>query len=232
MNDIPPTREGIGLDASGAPESLNPPRQARSRATLERILTATRTLLEEREFADITVDDIVQGASSSKGSFYHRFADKEALLVHLLREEHEAATRAWTETLAVERWEGRAAQDLLDAFIDHLLGIYSRRAPLMRAYAGSLSLGAEEVRALSGRLNRHVLAQLRAALASTADGAAHPDPARATAFVVTALLALMPALFLGADADLVPEPLPRDVLEQEIRRLVRRYLLRGDEHGA
>src|SRR5271165_3271865 len=55
-------------------------KQARSRKTLDRFLQATRDILYEKEFADITVAEIVQRAGSSCGAFYARFPSKEALL--------------------------------------------------------------------------------------------------------------------------------------------------------
>jgi len=63
--------------------ALRAPAQARSRATLERLLDATEQLLKTRRFEDIEVDDIVRRARSSVGSFYARFGNKEALLAAL-----------------------------------------------------------------------------------------------------------------------------------------------------
>src|SRR5262245_60015512 len=60
--------------------TLRPPAQARSRATLERLLDATETLLRTRRFEDIEVDEIVRRARSSVGSFYARVGSKDALL--------------------------------------------------------------------------------------------------------------------------------------------------------
>ena len=59
---------------------MRPAKQGRSRQTLERILRATRELLQEKEFEEITVAEIVQQAQSSCGAFYARFPSKEALL--------------------------------------------------------------------------------------------------------------------------------------------------------
>src|SRR5579871_3811602 len=77
------------------PTGLRPAKQARSSRTLERILRATRDLLHEKEFEEITVAEIVQRAQSSCGAFYARFPSKEALLPAL----YDAYTRSLpTET--------------------------------------------------------------------------------------------------------------------------------------
>ena len=65
------------------PGGLRMPQQARSRATLDRIVIATQELLEEKTFDEISVTEIVDRAHSSVGAFYARFPDKAALLDHL-----------------------------------------------------------------------------------------------------------------------------------------------------
>lgn len=62
---------------------IHPPIQQRSQATLERICRTATELLEQRNWPEITVAQIVRRAGSSVGSFYARFDDKDALLDHL-----------------------------------------------------------------------------------------------------------------------------------------------------
>lgn len=77
-------------DATG---QHRPPKQERSRETLERILTAAESLLDGRPFAEISVDDIVNHADVSRSSFYARFENKDALLP-LLYERYASAGRS------------------------------------------------------------------------------------------------------------------------------------------
>lgn len=63
--------------------SIRPPRQERSRRTLDRLLAATERLLARRSFEAISVQDIVRAARTSVGSFYARFPDKASLLTAL-----------------------------------------------------------------------------------------------------------------------------------------------------
>ena len=51
-----------------------------SRNTRSRIVTASWELFYEKGYDDTTVDDIVERSGTSKGSFYHYFAGKDALL--------------------------------------------------------------------------------------------------------------------------------------------------------
>lgn len=50
-------------------------------STKERIIQAAWALFEEKGFDNVSVDEIVAAAKSSKGSFYHYFSKKEDLLV-------------------------------------------------------------------------------------------------------------------------------------------------------
>ncbi len=63
--------------------ALVSPKQARSQATLERIVEATKDLMEEKDWPLITMAEIAERAQSSVGSLYARFPSKQTLLDHL-----------------------------------------------------------------------------------------------------------------------------------------------------
>ncbi|MBL8889399.1 MAG: TetR/AcrR family transcriptional regulator [Planctomycetaceae bacterium] len=56
------------------------PLQERSRRTEDRVLNATRRLLENKWFSDISLGEIAEAAGCGVGTVYGRFASKEALL--------------------------------------------------------------------------------------------------------------------------------------------------------
>ena len=56
---------------------------ARHTTTRSKIVTAAWELFYEHGYDDTTVDDIVERSGTSKGSFYHYFAGKDALLSSL-----------------------------------------------------------------------------------------------------------------------------------------------------
>lgn len=62
---------------------LRTPTQARSRETLERLVSASSRLLSKANWTDISIVQIVREAGSSVGAFYTRFRDKDALLDYL-----------------------------------------------------------------------------------------------------------------------------------------------------
>lgn len=54
-----------------------------TRNTKNRIVTAAWELFYEQGYRDTTIDDIVERSETSKGSFYHYFEGKDALLTSL-----------------------------------------------------------------------------------------------------------------------------------------------------
>jgi AcrR family transcriptional regulator len=108
------------------------PVQARSRATLDRILDATEKLLEIRTFDQLSVQDICKEAASSVGAFYTRFPDKIALL-HLLHERICEEAKATAQlALDVERWRGQNMQDIVAAIVGFMAAEYGQRMGLRR----------------------------------------------------------------------------------------------------
>ena len=81
---------------------VQPPKQARSQRTLERIARAALELIAEQGIEATTVAQIVARAGSSIGSFYARFSGKDELM-HYLEE------RVWSD--ALERWNNALAND-------------------------------------------------------------------------------------------------------------------------
>ena len=65
---------------SGSHPTYRPPRQLRSRESLERILDAAESLIRERGFDSMTIAEVVQRSGSSVGSLYGRFDNKLGLL--------------------------------------------------------------------------------------------------------------------------------------------------------
>jgi len=114
-------------------EWVRAPRQARSQATLERFVEATRQLLEQQSFEDITVADIVQRAERTVGSFYARFDDKYAVL-HVLTERLQRritdVVRAFCDPV---RWEGAPVSDFVAESVRLNVQAYRRAGPLYKA---------------------------------------------------------------------------------------------------
>ena len=125
---VPPSN-----DAADEEPWVRAPRQARSQETLGRFVEATRRLLQERSFDDITVHDIVAAADRTVGSFYARFDDKDAVLhvlVDQLDDRVSDVVRAFCDPV---RWEGAPLADFVAESVRLNVQAYRSTAPLFRA---------------------------------------------------------------------------------------------------
>ncbi len=117
---------------------IRPPRQARSRAALQRLLTAAEDVLVNDGFDSFTIAAVAEHAGVSVGGVYRRFASKEQLI------------EAVVDGL-LKRLEGSVG-DALSAAEPNLAGVV---AAFTHALAGSL--------ARSGRVAAAVMATQRTA---------------------------------------------------------------------
>src|SRR5258706_13072834 len=95
--------------------SISPPKQARSEETARRILDAAQALIEREGLSGLSIPGVVRRARSSTGSFYARFADKNALLAALEERFFQEVHRVLDELADPKRWRGRPTRDLVEA---------------------------------------------------------------------------------------------------------------------
>lgn len=108
------------------------PRQARSRQTQERLLQATRELLEETVFEELTIQQIAARAGCSVGTFYGRFRNKEAILPLLLETHYAELEEEIGEVFAAERWRHASLEKRVNAVVEHAASIAIRQPGLIR----------------------------------------------------------------------------------------------------
>src|SRR5262245_4150965 len=111
------------------------PAQQRGRDTAERFAAATEDLLRTRSFEEISIRDIVRRARRPIGSFYARFASKEALLPFLYQRYHEGLEPLFASRVARVDWESLDPEPAFAAMVDLLIGQYIERPGLIRALA-------------------------------------------------------------------------------------------------
>lgn len=208
---------------------MRTPRQRRSRRTADRLADVAVQLMKKRPFEAISVDEIVAKARTSKGAFYYRFENKNALLEHLNGRLFETALERWSGFLDPERWRARALSEFIDAFAARLVEIYTARAPLMRAVLREARRGEPHAAARMRELNVHVLRGFITIIEEHAAEVAHPAPRRAAGVALTMLATLLPVLLLFPDDAARMASLDADATRVEITRLLRSYLMIGDD---
>ncbi|WP_194163749.1 TetR/AcrR family transcriptional regulator [Mycolicibacterium sp. P1-5] len=107
--------------------AASPPRVRGRRATRpsgdDREAAILRTLegmLEQRSFADVSVDDLAKGAGLSRPTFYFYFASKDAVLVRLFAEAIIASGAREPQTVEVPVDPRQSWHDGIYAFFDSL----------------------------------------------------------------------------------------------------------------
>lgn len=111
---------------------VQPSKQERSLATQRRILRATEQLLRAEPFDAISVRRIVKEARTSIGSFYARFADKDALLPVLYSNYEERLSKKISEFRANVA-ASDSLEELADLTADHFVARYGLTPNLSRA---------------------------------------------------------------------------------------------------
>jgi len=114
------------MSVTQSPNLVRPAKQARSRATRDRLLAAGRELLERGAFEETHVADIARNAGCSVGAFYQRFPDKEGFFTVLI-ETAVAEIVADANLFAInESRSGAPIQETLENCMRHWAGVFKR----------------------------------------------------------------------------------------------------------
>jgi AcrR family transcriptional regulator len=212
-----------------APSSaaLRPPKQPRSRRTLERIVGAALDILEEEGPEGVTVQAVVGRARSSVGSFYARFRGKDDLLEYLGSRVWDEALERWSEAVAARSWSDMGLAELVAGAVGLLFDARRSRVQQLRAL-DRMAGGTGAYEAFRDRL----LGDLEALLLERRDEIAHATPELAVRLALRAILGVVDAGLGSAESD---EAASREILVAECRELVLAYLTgrpRGTAQGA
>ncbi|MBW2445629.1 MAG: TetR/AcrR family transcriptional regulator [Deltaproteobacteria bacterium] len=210
--------------------SVAHPKQARSEATLHRLLDAAELLIQDKGLADVSIPDIVARAGSSVGGFYARFKDKDELL-RALEERFLAQMRDLVDGLsAPARWEDASIADIVRTGVATLLAVFQEHRPLLAAFMERAAHGqGPELQDILG-FRREVSARFVELLHSRHEELAHPDPEVAIDLAIQVLFGLMQQLIVFGEVRVGERRLGEDELATELARIVLHYI--GYSEGA
>ena len=92
----------------------------------QRILEATRRLLADRPFADLTIDAVMGEAGMARTVFYRHYSDLPRLAPDLLPDEDEPLVDQ------VNDLAGATAKETVEAMVEGLVSLYAAHGPLLR----------------------------------------------------------------------------------------------------
>jgi len=211
------------------PPPIHPPRQARSRETLTRLLDATEAVLREGGLEAATVPAIAQRAGLSVGAVYRRFPDKDALL----RAVHERVFHRYRDInetrLDPGMFAGATLRQFVEGMIRGMVHAYRQDRRLMQAMLQYSETHADPAfRARAAETNVAALAQLLRIISAKAGEMTHPAPEAAARFALVTVGLVLRGVLLS---DTAPPGLTLDDetdLEAELTRLVLGYLGVGE----
>jgi AcrR family transcriptional regulator len=191
------------------------PKQERSQATVEAILTATTRILTEQGYAQFTTNRVAELAGVSVGSLYQYFPNKEALIVALM--EHHTNAMAQLAQQHLEGLEDRSVMDVLQQLIKAALAAHAVN-PRLHHVLNEQMPRSEAMRQTD---DAQMEAMLRSFLAPRSDQL-QPKNLDLTVFI---LARTIKTLIHGALLDR-PELLENGELEQEIMTMLSAYLVK------
>lgn len=202
---------------------VRPPRQARSRDTLERIVTTTASLLDATSLADVKVLDITRRARSSVGAFYGRFADKDALLDHLDEGGLQVVRRTAGELMTSPKWRDVPLAAIVPEMVRFLVRHHRERRGVLRAVLA---------RARSrGRRSKHPLEPVDARYGGLIEVILkrraeidHPSPDQAAFLGFVMVLSAIRERILFPESMTSRLPIPDEMLTRELAAAYLAYL--------
>jgi AcrR family transcriptional regulator len=206
-----------------------PPKQDRSRRTLERIETATLELIAEKGVEETTVQDIVKRARSSVGSFYARFPAKEDLLLHLQQKVWSRARDRFDEELEERDFEGVSLTGILEPLVQLLLQTHREDARQRRFL--DIRNGHHDRGAGMRGFHAHILGRIRPLVLERQADILHPIPERAVDLGFAAVVGAIRVLEDGTLEEGARAGLSDESVIPELARLYRSYLGGGRPEG-
>jgi AcrR family transcriptional regulator len=200
----------------------NVPQQARSRATLGRLLDATEQLLEEGGLDAATIPAIAERAGVSVGLVYRRFPDKD----NLLRAVYERFfARSRDGNLAALTTIARVQMPLkviLPRLIHGMIEGYKRKRNILRALIHYARTHRDErFRRAALEMNRDTMKALSVVLLSLSGEIHHPHPQQAIDMAMLAIGSLLHATILEEEPI---HGIKTPDFENELTRMVFAYL--------
>lgn len=197
------------------------PRQARSERSLRRILDAAESILETKDFDEITVNEIVREARSSVGVFYSRFPDKAALL-HVLDERFVSDVEADVERFVRDHREVPLAQAVTE-LVRLVWRTYTRKKGMQRSLILRVRLSPNDRFQTTGRRLVRCIDTVCNLLLKRRGEIRHPDPEHALRLGMTLVVAAVKEMVVFSQTTLLDLPeLPSE--EDVVRALAEVWL--------
>jgi AcrR family transcriptional regulator len=211
------------------PKAANSVLQARSRETLDRILTAAEELLETREFDELTMADLADHAGCGVGTVYGRLENKESLLLCLHERYMDAGRQA--STAVFQKCADAELDVRVRALCSLLIEFFAGNRGVTRAITNYLfTRPSDDVSANLAIFRRDATAAFRQAasfLSEKVDRRIHPHPQAACEFGLLAAQDVAQSRLVFGDRSGLQIKFSKKKLKSNISSLLLNYLTHG-----
>jgi AcrR family transcriptional regulator len=206
--------------------SVRPPKQKRSRQSLERVLEASMRLLEEKGFERFTIQDVSRRAKVSVGAIYARFGSKESLLRAVHRHAMEAIATEHESVAAADGHPASAAREVVFGAVRGVAGIFRGNEGLLRAF---MHLGAvdDEISRRGSEASTDLARQFSTTVLAHRDAITHPLPETAVDVAYRMAYCTFARQVMYGPAFESDRPIAWDELVEEVGTACAAYLLGG-----
>jgi AcrR family transcriptional regulator len=204
-----------------------PPRQARSRESLRRLLAAAESVFDKYGLEGATLPRIARAAGLSAASVYRRFRDKDALIRAVFSRASEVQTRELAIDVDQEQFRKIGIRNFTSHWIGGMLKGYGTRTGLIRA---AMMYAQQHPRAPFVRRQRELEIQNFRKMVQIfllwRDEIHHPDPGSAVSYGMIMVAFTVRELILFGQAQVFEGlvPLSNGHLHKELSRAFLRYL--------
>ena len=204
----------------------NQPQQARSRATLERVLDAAESLFAERGEIGFNLPEVARRANVSVGTLYRRFAAKEDLLMAIFDrvrgQEDEARLSPWESV----DWSAMPAREMTRRLATDISVILRERENLMRAIMARRLMVADDDPVVQHGLQDVIrgAAQFERAILASGRVVTHENTRAAIEFSYRLIVSASHRWAAHEIEVLAPEPMSWDAMLDDMSEVIARYL--------
>jgi AcrR family transcriptional regulator len=199
------------------------PRQARSQASLSRILDAAADVISRRGFQGATVAEIVRNAKSSVGVFYDRFQDKDALLDCLHQRFCDESYATAEEALRADRWKDASGHEIATTLTAFLVEIYRQQRGLLRVFVVRCATNSKCAQRGAEMMN-YITERFASLLLEHDPAMRHPNPKFAVELGLRAVYSTLDSILIFEDSGLGTVKLDDPALTAELARMLLAYV--------
>ena len=116
-----------------ASTDVSRPQQDRSKASFERILATTESLLQDDCFDNISISQILETAKVSSGCFYARFSGKEAMLPVLVDRHEQLRDEFLKRSLDPKKWNDLDLRQTIERLVRIFIRFFHEKRGMIRA---------------------------------------------------------------------------------------------------